>query len=303
MDTNQSLSVSVGGVRLDRFLADAVPSVSRSRWQTLLRDGWVRVDGAPARANQRTKVGAVVTWALPAAASAEPAAEDIPLVILYEDDAVLVCDKPAGLVVHPAAGNADGTLLNALLFHDPGLARLDRAGLVHRLDKDTSGVLVVARTSAAQAELQRQFKARETTKEYVAIVQGVPPLEGRIENQLGRHPVQRKKMAVLEEGGRRAVSNYRVEEDFGHAALVRVRIETGRTHQIRVHLAHLGFPVVGDAVYGGRRRGGAVAPRQMLHAQRLAFTHPCNGKKLSFTAPLPDDMQSLLAELRRCHDD
>ena len=209
-------------------------------------------------------------------------------------------NKPPGLVVHPAAGNASGTLVNALLFHDPAFGAVERAGIVHRLDKDTSGVMVVAKSEAAMAELQRQFKARETEKEYVALVWGTPPPRSRIETQIGRHPAHRQKMAVLKEGGRNAVSNYELLEQFAETAWVRIRIETGRTHQIRVHMAHLGHPVVGDAVYGrARNRPLPVKPgRQMLHAARLAFNHPASGKRLSFEAPLFDDMRRLLDSLR-----
>jgi len=299
-ESNQSLSVDAGGQRLDVFLAGAVPEVSRSHWKALIQDGLVQVNGTACKPNHKLRAGDEVCWALPEEAPAEPQPEDIPLDILFEDDVVLVLNKPPGRVVHPAVGNESGTLLNALLFHDPGFQSLARAGIVHRLDKDTSGVMVVAKSETARAELQRQFKARETKKEYLALVWGHPPPSGRIETLIGRHPKHRQKMAVLEEGGRAAVSNFQILEQFADAALVQVGIETGRTHQIRVHLAHLGHPVVGDAVYGRARKNKLpLAPgRQMLHAARLEFTHPSTGKRLSFKTPLFDDMHRLLELLR-----
>ncbi|NNJ69926.1 MAG: RluA family pseudouridine synthase, partial [Kiritimatiellales bacterium] len=220
--------------------------------------------------------------------------------ILFEDDAVLVLNKPPGLVVHPAAGNESGTLVNALLFHDAAFQEVERAGIVHRLDKDTSGVMVVAKSAAAQAALQQQFKDRDTEKEYLALVWGTPPPEGRIETLLGRHPVHRKKQAVLSEGGREAISTYRTLEVFDEVALVAVKIETGRTHQIRVHMAHIGHPVAGDALYGRARKHHLpqTPKRQMLHAAKLSFNHPASGKRLSFEAPLFDDMRQLLEQLR-----
>jgi len=297
-ELNQSLSVEAGGQRLDVFLAGALPDVSRSQWKTLIQDGRVVVNGTACKPNHKLKAGAEVCWSIPEEAPGEPQPEEIPLDILSEDDAVLVLCKPAGLVVHPAVGNKSGTLVNALLFHDPAFRSVERAGIVHRLDKDTSGAMVVAKTAAALAELQRQFKAREIHKEYLALVWGAPPQSGRIESQIGRHPKRRQKMAVLKEGGREAVSSFQIVESFAKTTLVQVKIETGRTHQIRVHMAHLGHPVVGDAVYGRARKGKLRANRQMLHAARLGFVHPCLGKKLSFEAPLPDDMRRLLEELR-----
>ncbi len=299
---NQSLSVDAGqaGLRLDAVLAAAEPEVSRSMWKALVLEGRVTVNGACSKPNQKLRRGDRVDWSLPDRAQEEPLPEAIPLEILYEDSSVLVLDKPPGMVVHPAAGNDSGTLVHALLYHDPAFGKVERGGIVHRLDKDTSGVMVVAKSEAAMAELQRQFKARATEKEYLALVWGTPPPEGRIEAPIGRHPVQRKKMAVLGEGGRAAASNYATEEQFTEAALVRVRIETGRTHQIRVHMAHLGHPVVGDTVYGRARRNRLpLEPsRQMLHAARLAFDHPSTGKRLVIEAPLPEDMRRLLECLR-----
>ncbi|MEN7972456.1 MAG: RluA family pseudouridine synthase [Verrucomicrobiota bacterium] len=299
-ESNQSLSVEEGGQRLDVFLALAVSGVSRSHWKQLIQNGRVTVNGAVCKPNHKLRAGAEVCWAIPEEVSAEAQPENIPLDILFEDASVLVLNKPWGRVVHPAAGNESGTLVNALLFHDPVFQDLERAGIVHRLDKDTSGVMVVAKSEKAMVELQRQFKVRETKKEYFALVWGHPPSSGRIETLIGRHPVHRKKMAVLKEEGREAVSNFQTVEQFSEAALVQVRIETGRTHQIRVHLAHLGHPVVGDAVYGRARKNKLpLKPeRQMLHAARLEFAHPVSGKRLSFEAPLFDDMRRILELLR-----
>lgn len=287
--------------RLDVLLAEAVPEISRSHWKTLIQDGLVTVNGAACKPNLKLRTGDAVSFTIPEKTTPELLPEDIPLEILFEDDAVLVLNKPPGLVVHPAVGNESGTLVNALLFHDPVFRGLERVGIVHRLDRDTSGVMVVAKSASAMAELQRQFKARETKKEYLALVWGHPPPNGRIETLIGRHPVHRQKMAVLEKGGREAVSNFQTVEKFAETSLVQVGIETGRTHQIRVHMAHLGHPVVGDAVYGRARKSKLplVPERQMLHAARLEFNHPGTGKRLSFEAPLFDDMCRLLELLRK----
>jgi 23S rRNA pseudouridine1911/1915/1917 synthase len=301
-ESNQSLSVSAGqqGQRLDTLLAAENPDVSRSHWKALIQDGLVTLNGRTCKPNQKVKTDDEVVWSIPEDVPAEALPEDIPVEVLFEDEAVLVLNKPPGLVVHPAAGNETGTLVNALLFHDPVFQAVERAGIVHRLDKDTSGVMVVAKTEKAKAELQRQFKARETDKEYLALVWGRPPQSGRIENEIGRHRVHRQKMAVLGEGGREAVSNFKHLETFDETTLVQVKIETGRTHQIRVHMAHLGYPVVGDTVYGRARKHRLPIPaeRQMLHAARLEFTHPESGKRLSFEAPLFEDMNRLLELLR-----
>ncbi len=300
MNEQQIVESGCGGVRLDAFLAEQVPDISRSQWKTLIQNGLVKVNDVTSKPNQKLKAGDVLVWSMPEESEEKVLPENIPLDILYEDDAVLVLNKPPGLVVHPAAGNESGTLVNALLFHHPVFESLDRGGIVHRLDKDTSGVMVVAKSESAMMELQRQFKARETEKEYLALVWGEPPARGRIETLIGRHPVHRQKMAVLKEGGRNAVSNYEMVEHFSEVSLVRVKIETGRTHQIRVHMAHIGHPIAGDAVYGRARRHRLPQKpeRQMLHAARLAFTHPVSGKRLSFEAPLFDDMRRILDDLR-----
>ena len=301
-ESNQSLSVEAGrrGQRLDVFLAAAVPEVSRSHWKILIQDGQVLVNNMTCKPNHKLQVDDVVEWSIAEESPLEPQPEDIPLDILFEDEAVLVLNKPPGLVVHPAAGNESGTLVNALLFHDPVFQAVERAGIVHRLDKDTSGVMVVAKSATAMAELQRQFKARETNKEYLALVWGSPPTSGRIATLIGRHPVHRKKMAVLNEGGREAISNFKTVENFAETSLVQVKIETGRTHQIRVHMTQLGHPIVGDTVYGRARKNKLpiVPERQMLHAAKLEFSHPSSGKRLSFEAPLFDDMRRLLERCR-----
>jgi 23S rRNA pseudouridine1911/1915/1917 synthase len=300
MGADNQIHVESTAGRLDVFLAAGVPEVSRSSWKGLIEAWRVLVNGQKAKPNQKLRAGDAVAWTIPEGGANEPQPEDIPLAILFEDDAVLVLDKPPGLVVHPAVGNESGTLVNALLFRDPVSQPLERAGIVHRLDKDTSGVMVVAKSDAALAELRRQFKARETNKEYLALVWGSPPPSGRIETLIGRHRVHRKKMAVLKEGGRHAVSNFKTLETFVATALVQVKIETGRTHQIRVHMAHLGHPIVGDTVYGRARQNKlpGAAERQMLHASKLEFSHPTTGKRLSFETPLPDDMRVLLEKLR-----
>ncbi len=296
----QSLRVDKAHARLDAFLGAEEPALSRSGWKALILDGLVTVNGRTCKPNQKLKADDQVNWTLPDRAPVEAVPEDIPLNILFEDDDVLVLSKQAGLVVHPAVGNLSGTLLHGLLFHDPVFQKLERGGIVHRLDKDTSGVMVVGKSEEAIAELQRQFKARETEKEYLALVWGIPPKSGRIEALLGRHPFHRQKQAVLKEDGREAISNFELLEEFDEIALVKVTIETGRTHQIRVHMTHIGHPIVGDSTYGRARKNKlSIKPeRQMLHAEKLSFTHPTTGKRLSFEAPLFDDMQSLLNHLR-----
>jgi len=231
--------------------------------------------------------------------------EAIPLDIIYEDADLLVINKPAGLVVHPAAGHSSGTLVNALLHHCGSLAAIggeQRPGIVHRLDRDTSGIMVVAKSDRALTGLMNQFKQRTIHKNYVALVWGHPlPARGTIETLIGRHRTDRKKMSAQPKTGRAAVTHYELSERFGDVALVRIRLETGRTHQIRVHMAHRGFPVVGDAQYGGRSNRSLPMPvgRQMLHAETLAFMHPVTGKPLTFTAPWPADLKALVAALRK----
>ena len=296
------------GLRLDQAAARLLPEFSRTRLQQWIREGRLRVNGAAQ--NPRTVVLDGDTLELEA--ETEPqgqwTATAMALAILHEDESILVLDKPAGLVVHPAAGHADDTLLNGLLEHCPALAGLPRAGLVHRLDRDTSGVLVVAKTLAAQTFLSAAIQAREVSREYRAVVNGVPVSGGTVDKPMGRHPRDRQRMAVLASGGRHAVTHYRVLARYRAHSLLAVMLETGRTHQIRVHMASAGYPIVGDPVYGGRPRvprGAATAlleclrgfRRQALHAFRLRFAHPASGQPLQFEAPLPEDMRALVAAL------
>ncbi len=295
-------TVKEPGKRLDAWLAENEPEHSRARWQALIKDGLVTVNDATAKPNHKLHTDDRVEWTIPEPVSSEVLAEDIPLNILYEDAQIIVINKPAGLVVHPAAGNETGTLVNALLHYCTDLAGIGgekRPGIVHRLDKDTSGVMVVAKTEKAMAELARQFKARETEKEYRAIVRGVPkPPTGVIAARIGRHRIHRKKMTIDGKRGRHAVSIYKVIEAFQYASLISVRIETGRTHQIRVHMASLRHPILGDRLYAHAQPTDVWPERQMLHATKLSITHPDGGNKLSFTAPLPPDMEAVLEKLR-----
>ncbi len=288
-------------MRIDAALARVFPEHSRSRLQAWLKEGRVRVDGAPADAKRKVWGGERIAMAVPAApAETSQLAEDIALDVMYEDAHLLVIDKPAGLVVHPGSGNWSGTLMNALLHHAPQLAQIPRAGIVHRLDKDTSGLLVVAKTLAAQTDLVRQLQARSVKRHYLALVLGHVAGDGVVDAPIGRHPVQRTKMAVVG-GGREARTHYAVRERFGRATLVECRLETGRTHQIRVHLTSLGHPLAGDPVYGRNKSGDArldAFPRQALHAWRLALIHPDSGLEMSWESPLPQDMADLLAALR-----
>jgi 23S rRNA pseudouridine1911/1915/1917 synthase len=299
------------GARLDRFLADVVPGLSRTRAQALLERGAVRVDGRPGRASQPVEAGQRVELeAGGAAAPAAPAplrAEAIPVPIVYEDAHIAVVDKPAGLVVHPAPGHPDGTLVNALLAHlAPGGDDADaagdgpRPGIVHRLDKDTSGLMVVARDAAALAGLAAQMKERSTIKRYVALVEGRMPVpEGAIEAPIGRDPRQRRRMALVTvpAGGREARTRFRVVREARGRSLLDVQLETGRTHQIRVHLAAVGHPVVGDRTYGHPQP--PQPPRQFLHSAHLEFAHPATGVWLVFDAPLPADLADFLEEWER----
>jgi len=300
------------GQRLDRWLAARLPELSRARLQALIESGHVRLDGRETKASARLKAGQGLTVEVPPPQAAAPVAQDIPLHVVHEDASLLVVDKPAGLSVHPGAGRADGTLVNALLHHARGLSGVGgvlRPGIVHRLDRGTSGLMVVAKDDEAHRALSAQFSSRGVEKEYLAIVHGVPRArQGTIEAAIGRDPVHRKKMSVRAPRGRAARSAYTVVEALDGAALLRVRIHTGRTHQIRVHLASLGHPVAGDATYGGTRTPASRRPsartaldgltRPALHAARLAFTHPATGDRLQFESPLPADLRDLLSRLR-----
>ena len=304
----QSYTVQQAGadaMRIDVWLA-SVSDLTRSRIKSLIASGCVSRDGAAVRsASQTVKAGETYCMAIPPVAPTDLVAQAMPLDILFEDDALIVLAKPPDLVVHPAAGHADGTLVNALLAHCPQMLAIGgerRPGIVHRLDRDTSGAMVVAKTDAAMAALGEAFREGRVRKTYLAIVHGVPePSEGRLETLVGRHPAHRQRMAVLQRGGRQAITNYAVAESFRGAALLRVAIETGRTHQIRVHLRHIGCPVVGDATYGHPKEDAALPlppPRQMLHAWRLAFPHPLSGRDLAFEAPPPADFTAVLESLR-----
>ena len=301
--------VEMRGDRLDQVAARLFPEYSRSRLQNWIRQSVLTVDGRPGRPRDKVVAGAVLDI------DAEPEPEvgwrpqAIALDIVHEDESLIVVDKPAGLVVHPAAGHADGTLVNALLAHAPELEQLPRAGIVHRLDRGTSGLLVVARSLAAHHQLVAQLQARTVSREYLAVCIGCMTGGGTINAPIGRHPRQRKKMAVLEVGGKAAVTHYRIEQRFGHHTLVAVKLETGRTHQIRVHLSHRHYPLVGDPVYGGRPRmpPGASArltdalrqfSRQALHARSLGFDHPETGEPCHFESALPADIRELLAVLQ-----
>jgi 23S rRNA pseudouridine1911/1915/1917 synthase len=308
-----------GGARLDKFLAERIGTISRSRVKCLILEGRLSRDGAVATDVSATvQPGASYRLLLPAPEPATPQGEEIPLAILYEDDALLVLDKPAGLVVHPAPGNPDGTLVNALIAHCgaslTGIGGERRPGIVHRLDKDTSGVMVVAKTELAHTRLSAAFASRNLDREYKAICWGLPnPAKGTIEGDIGRDPRDRKRMAVVTRNGKAALTNYRIIRNFGTAAaLIALRLGTGRTHQIRVHMAHIGHPLMGDAVYLRRRPAVAKTlpplalglaldfPRQALHAEMLGFSHPITGAKLSFTAPPPADFLALEAALDTC---
>jgi 23S rRNA pseudouridine1911/1915/1917 synthase len=286
----------MAGLRLDQALARLLPDESRSRLARLIEEGHVRVDGEAAVARRKVKSGEAVEVALaPRPADEAARAEPIALSVVHEDDDIAVIDKPAGLVVHPGSGNWRGTLLNALLHRSAHASQLPRGGIVHRLDKDTSGLLVVARNEAAQASLVRQLQARTMSRTYLAIARGVVRADGSVDAAIGRHPSQRTRMAVVA-GGKPAVTHYRVRERLAAHTLLECRLETGRTHQIRVHLASIGHPIEGDPVYGGR--GPRLFARQALHAWKLAFLHPRSGEAVRFESPLPHDMQELLQRLR-----
>jgi 23S rRNA pseudouridine1911/1915/1917 synthase len=315
---------TAAGQRLDAVLAEALDGLSRSRLKALILDGHLSRDGVPLRhPSHKVAAGENFTLVVPDATPAVPVGQNIPLEILYEDDDLIVIDKPAGLVVHPAPGNPDRTLVNALIAHcGPGLTGIGgvrRPGIVHRLDKDTSGVMVAAKTAAAHASLSAQFAARSVDRAYRAIAWGAPkPPSGDIETLIGRSPRNRKKMAVVSRNGKPALTHYETERSLGPAAaplasLLACKLSTGRTHQIRVHLAHIGHPLIGDPVYGRapkrqrNRRGSAISaevravmaafPRQALHAFRLGLDHPTTGKRLFFETKLPNDMISLINNL------
>ncbi len=295
--------------RLDRVLCGRYPDFSRSRIEGLVKSGFVTVDGVvAAKAGMKVSPDADIEVEIPPPVPAVPEPEDIPLSVVFEDDDMVVVDKPAGMVVHPAPGHFTGTLVNALLAHCPslgGIGGVARPGIVHRLDQDTSGLIVVAKSQPAMDGLVKAFASHvHVEKTYLAVCHGRPRLDaGRIENLIGRHPVDRKRMAVVERNGKRAVTNWTLERFLGECgrggaiSLVKCQIETGRTHQIRVHMASLGCPVIGDATYGKPaldRRLEPVPARQMLHAWRLRLWHPVRNVQMSFEAPVPSDMEAYL---------
>ena len=288
------LKAGSAGFRLDLFIVQQLPELSRSFIQKLIEDGHVTLNGKPARAGIKLKEGDEVAITIPPPEPSELLAEDIPLSIIYEDDDLLVVDKPAGMTTHPAPGNPAHTLVNALLSHLPALPESDnpvRPGIVHRLDKDTSGLILVAKTRGALANLSAQFKSREVKKAYVALVKGkVAPQSGIIDAPIGRDRAHRQKMAVTD-SGRPARTAYTTLKVYKGYTLVEARPETGRTHQIRVHFASVGHPIVGDATYGSK---ADLVGRQFLHAQRLSFKLPSTGRRVEFTSPLPPDLQKAL---------
>lgn len=293
------IPTTYAGLRLDRALAKLFPQYSRHRLQIWLKEGQIRVDGELAEAKRAVNGGEHLELVPPPTPkTVAPRAQHLSLEVVYEDEDLIVIDKPAGLVVHPGAGVPDGTLLNALLAHAPALAAVPRAGIVHRLDKDTSGLLVVAKNVSAQAGLAAQLAARRMRRTYLAVVYGVPAASGTIDAPVGRDARARTRMAVTRRG-KEARTRYRVLQGFGSAALVECRLETGRTHQIRVHFQFIGHPLIGDPVYRRGMRGAPAFERQALHATELVLRHPRDGKELCFRSPLPRDIRWLLAELRR----
>ncbi len=292
--------------RLDRWLTANIKQLSRNRIQKLIDWEYVHInDQLCTNKKEPVQVGDRIQVTIPAARPLELTPEDIALDILYEDEHLVIINKPAGLVVHPAPGNMSGTLVNAVLAHCGeqllGIGGVQRPGIVHRLDKDTTGAIVVAKTDLAHSNLQAQMKAKTARREYLAVVYGAPKADrGTIDAALGRHPVDRKKNAVVPEdrGGRHAVTHWQVEERMGNFSLLRFRLETGRTHQIRVHSAHIGMPVVGDPTYGSGRDVGVNLPGQALHAERLELRHPATGEPVVAIAPLPSHFETLLRVLR-----
>ncbi|WP_339338014.1 23S rRNA pseudouridine(1911/1915/1917) synthase RluD [uncultured Oceanicoccus sp.] len=300
----------LSGSRFDQIAAQLFPDYSRARLQIWIKSGELTVNGQAKKTREKLIAGDILQLKAVAADEDRWQAEDIALDIVYEDQALLVINKPAGLVVHPAAGHASGTLLNALLAHDPDLASVPRAGIVHRLDKDTSGLMVVAKTLAAQNHLVNQLQDRTVSREYEAVVFGSMTGGGKVEADIGRHAKQRVKMAVVTLGGKEAITHYRLLKRFANHCHLRCMLETGRTHQIRVHMAHIKHPLVGDPLYAGRPRLPKAASealiqglrnfgRQALHARRLSLIHPSTEEEISWEVPLADDIVELLALLER----
>lgn len=304
--TEIHLQVTASDDRLDRYLAQQLTQLSRSRLQQLIEQGCVQINDRVCTAKKiDVKTGDRIRIEIPAVQPLELKPEAIPLDILYEDDSLLIINKPAGLVVHPAPGHANGTLVNALLAHCPnlpGIGGVQRPGIVHRLDKDTTGAIAIAKTDFAQQHLQAQLKAKTARREYLGIIYGAPrSLNGTIDLPIGRHPTDRKKMAIVpvEKGGRAAITHWQVKERLGNYTLVHFQLETGRTHQIRVHSAHIGHPIVGDPIYGSGRSVGVNLSGQALHAWRLTLQHPVTGEAIEVTATPSAEFNTLLEVLRR----
>ena len=300
-EPDYEFSADVPGERLDKLLTDMLDDLSRTRLQTLIKEGRVRVDGVAVKPSFKVAGGETLTIFLPPPETSEVIPQDIPLDVIYEDDDLIAIDKPAGMVVHPAYGHDSGTLVNAVLYRWPQLAEVGdehRAGIVHRLDKDTSGVILVTKTPQAHRAIAAQFEQRQTQKHYLALVEGHPDSSsGRIEAPIGRDPRQRKRMAVVR-GGREAISEFKVLEYYEEFALLDVQIFTGRTHQIRVHLAFIDHPVVGDLIYGFRKQRIKLK-RNFLHAHQITIQSPSTGEPLTLTAPLPAGLQHVLDKLPR----
>ena len=308
MTSNQSifLKVEENSLRLDSYLAQNLSDLSRSRVQQLIEQGRVKLNGDICKSKKNAvKQGDAITLEIPTAEPLELQPENIPLDILYEDEQILILNKPAGLVVHPAPGHPNGTLVNAVLAHCPnlpGIGGVQRPGIVHRLDKDTTGAIAIAKTEVAHHSLQAQLKAKTARREYLGVVYGATKQEsGTINLPIGRHPKERKKMAVVpvEKGGREAVTHWFIEERLGNYTLMHFQLETGRTHQIRVHSAQIGHPIVGDSVYGSGRSVGVNLPGQALHAWKLQLKHPVSNNLVEVVAPPPQVFSTLLQVLRR----
>lgn len=306
---NQQIPEEMGGSRLDQAAAELFPDFSRSRLQQWIKSGELKVNGGRWKPRQKVFGGELIEIKAELESADHWEAEPIPLDVVYEDDEILVLNKPAGIVVHPAAGNREGTLLNALIFYHPQLAALPRAGIVHRLDKDTSGLMVVAKTLKAHNDLVAQLQERSVSREYEAVTVEVMTGGGMVNAPVGRHPSQRTKMAVTD-AGKEAITHYRVVERFRGHTHVRLKLETGRTHQIRVHMAHIQYPLVGDPVYGGRLKipkgisselikGLKGFKRQALHAGKLGLIHPLTDEYMDWEQQMPEDMLALLELLKR----
>lgn len=296
------LTAEISGKRMDAWLSGKIGDYSRTYIQKLVEDGSIRVNGGAVRTNYKLKEGDIVRIEIPTPEKLDVCAEDIKLDILYEDKDIVVINKPRGMVVHPAAGNYTGTLVNALMEHCKGslsdINGIIRPGIVHRIDKDTSGVLVVAKNNSAHEKLSAKLKDHDIERIYIAVVEGIIREEsGKIDAPVGRHPVERKKMSVNTKNGRRAVTHFKVLERFSDTTLVECRLETGRTHQIRVHMSFIGHPLIGDTVYG-RKKQACEIKGQALHARLLGFVHPATGEYVEFTAEPPEDFKQLVERLR-----